>query len=159
MVAQPTGARDWGRIFRLLLVSAPLLTLLLTALASGSAEAGLREPKVICIERYGNNPTGSYRYKPRKCVFHHRGEFPVAGVNTASTSSLHWRRWGPRRAKGRGKIGISTVGEERVKVTLTRPRFRCGVTVFTHAKFRIRIRFGGETHRDTFGMPLDNCLT
>lgn len=128
--------------------------------SAGSREKRGREPKVICITKY-EPPTGKYAYKPSACEFHKRGEFPIAGYNTARTSSLDWESWGNRKARGDGKLFISTVGpvDAEIKLTKARDRNLCGKMVFT----KLHVEYQGESSdgqpvRGDFDMPLDSCL-
>ena len=97
--------------------------------ASGAANAAAsapREPKVVCVTSY-SPPRGVYRYKPGKCEFHHRGDYPVSGANTAAFKSLNWKRWGGRKASGKGKIVLNMVGPVSARVQLTKKREVCGL--------------------------------
>jgi hypothetical protein len=137
-----------------------LVGCLVFGLASVSeAEKRGREPKVICVTKY-QPPRGIYAYKPGTCEFHKRGVFPIAGYNTARASNINWKAWGNRRARGKGKLGISTVGPVPVKIKLTKPRDRCGKTVFTKGHFNYDGEsFDGTPVHGNFDMPLENCLT
>ena len=155
MKGATTGPRSYGLGLGLALVAAVALIP-----ALGFAETGKRgrEPKVICITSY-KPPEGEYAYKPGKCVFHKRNEFPVAGYNTETTGSLNWRSWGNRKARGVGKLFISTVGPVDLRIKLTKPRRRCDKTVFTKAHFDYEGEsFDGEPIKGDFNMPIDNCL-
>ena len=136
------------------------MSCLVLGLASASdAEKRGREPKVVCVTSY-QPPRGIYAYTPGTCDFHKRGEFPIAHANTAVTFNLDWKAWGNRRARGEGKIGISTVGPVPVKIKLTKPRDRCGRVVFTKAHFSYDGEsFDGTPVHGSFDMPLENCLT
>lgn len=122
------------------------------------AQAAPREPKVICITEFGDPGFGKYRDKPRECIFGERGE-PAFGYTTTSTSKMRWKRWGNRRTVGHGRVGISTVGAERVRVILSKKRERCGRQVYTHARFIARIRYQGQSDRQSWSQPLDVCLS
>ncbi len=119
-----------------------------------------REPKVVCVTKY-QPPTGKYEYKPHACEFHKRGEFPIAGYNTARTSNLDWKSWGDRKARGDGRLFISTVGPVDAEIKLSKARHRdlCGKTVFTklHVEYHGE-SFDGQPVNGNFDMPLDSCL-
>jgi hypothetical protein len=59
-------------------------------------------PKVICVTSY-YPPEGAYRRKPPKCVFHARGEFPLAGANTITTEAPPLEAMGRTASEGKGK--------------------------------------------------------
>jgi hypothetical protein len=101
-------------------------------------------------------PDSAYRFRPHSCDFHQRGK-PYAHAWIQVTWNLRWRYWGPRRALAKGKIGISTYGPAPVRVKLSRPRHRCGQTVFTKGRFKVRIRVDGRTKTFRYGVQLDKC--
>ena len=128
--------------------------------ASGAASAAAsapREPKVVCVKTYAP-PRGVYRYKPGKCEFHHRGDYPVSGANTAPFKSMNWKRWGKRKAFGKGKIVLNMVGPVPARVRLTKAREVCGLTVYTklRATYKVPSSVGGG--RNTFSFPITSCL-
>ena len=155
------------------LVIAGLFAVAATAALAGSSgvpsapahdkiEKGGHEPRVVCITAY-QPPRGAYRFRPRQCELHHRGAFPIAGYATQRLFKLKWRSWGPRRARGRGMIGISTVGPVPVKVTLARPKHqgpRCNDrAVFSKARLEYKGRsFDGTPIKNDFSMRLTTCL-
>lgn len=147
----------WVGLLALVLLIAPVS--LASNTGAESPDKRGREPKVICITKY-QPPTGNYGYKPGTCEFHKRGEFPIAGYNTARTSNLDWKSWGNRKAHGDGKLFISTVGPVAAEIKLMKPRDRCGKTVFTklHVEYRGE-SFDGQPVSGDFDMPLDNCLS
>jgi len=117
------------------------------------------KPQVVCLTRWGDNPLGVYRTRPHNCDYHLRGAFPAAHANIEVTRSVHWSHWGGLAAFGRGKVGISTYGLAPVQVQLSQRRQVCGHSVFTHARFKIRIRVNGKTQKFTDNMALDDCLS
>ena len=108
---------------------------------TSGASAGDR-PQVICwkFDRSGMHKT--YRTAPRKCfVFKHGATANAEGA--ASIRHAHWR-WRNGRAKGKGKLGISTVGAVPARFRLTKPIDRCGHTVFSKINVRYRIPSGPQ---------------
>lgn len=154
------------RVRRAAIASVPALSLLILCAWPGDVGSAAGESprlpgksplRVICVTEWVP-PTGAYRTKPRRCVFHRRGVFPLAGYNTYSMVKLRWKQWGPRKARGKGKLGVSTVGLVKTKVDLRKPRTRCGERVFTVLRMRYKIKHAGKVHRFKGKVPLDNCL-
>lgn len=107
-----------------------------------AADAGKRGKAgvVACFEStvpQGKKPIFSKR--PRRCVFIAAGAigFPTPpSFAIQQIIKIHWKQWGKRRAKGRGK-GYTSDRRQPVPVTirLTKPRNRCGHRAFTRAEF------------------------
>lgn len=78
------------------------------------------KPKVACWNK-GFPPGGNPQFyvAPKNCYMLRRGATAAYQGNVAARS-MKWR-WGQRRAKGKGKIFISTVGGLRVRVHLRSP--------------------------------------
>ena len=109
-----------------------LATLVFTV-SAGLTASPAGATRVICR---GDDPsyTPHYRKRPDKCTFHKRHE-PLANAWFVHTKDNHWRKWGRRRARGRGTTVASMTGETPVRIKLYRARFRCGHRVFTRARF------------------------
>src|SRR5690606_5976729 len=85
-----------------------------TPVHADSSPAG-RPLHVVCVSSW-SPPRGKHRIKPRRCTLHVRGAFPIAGYNTQIFTKLRWKRWGPRKAKAKGKLLVSTVGPVKAKL-------------------------------------------
>jgi hypothetical protein len=127
----------------------------LALLVPGSARAAPRGlPEVICVVNPAV-PSGAYRYRPHRCDLHVRDVFPVAHYNTLITRGLRWRSWGRLSAFAVGRVGVSTVGWQPLRLRLTRPRrWFDGPLVFTVASGRFKYR-GSWRY---FSNPIDNYL-
>jgi len=126
--------------------------------AGADSSPGFKPVWAICLTK-SEQPRGKHSYKPRRCTLHARGAFPIDSTNTKALTQLRWKRWNERRAVGRGKSWISTVGRVRARVVLRRPRFRCGEWVFTRAQITERVRQPDGTVILSIGtMRPDNCL-
>ena len=158
MTDQVTVSHRKQRLIAMLGAAATCAGLMAIADPPPAGSALVDTPRVICVTSY-RPPEGAYRRKPHKCEFHHRGDFPIAGVNTAPTGRLHWKLWGHRHAVAKGKFFISTYGPAPAKVKLSRPRRACGTSVFTKVRIKYRTHFNGQTHHDRFHMLIDNCLS
>ena len=163
----PFGSKGWERsvfkqrgmrVFAAFACAGAAVAVVGSSHVDSSMASSAREPKVICITELGDPGFGAYRYKPGQCTFGERGE-PAYGYSTTPTSSMRWKRWGNRKTVGHGRVGISTVGAERVKVILSRKRERCGREVYTHARFIVHVRYQGQEDRLNWSQPLDLCLT
>jgi hypothetical protein len=82
----------------------------------------------------------------------------VAHVNVEVTRWLRWRYWSRYSAVAVGRIGISTVGWERLNLKLTRPKTLCIHTVFTRAHFDVHLRYGEYRDRYQYTIRLDTPL-
>jgi hypothetical protein len=102
-----------------------------------SRERKAGKPKVACWNK-GFPPDADPRFyvAPKNCYMLRRGATAAYQGNVAARS-MKWR-WGQRRAKGKGKIFISTVGALRVRVRLRNPVRSCGRRVFSTVTFRYR---------------------
>ena len=140
----------WGKAA---VVKAVAAILMVSALFGGAgvASAGPRPapsglPSVLCRERIfpgRAKPTtpGSYAYKPGSCTLEafDRNEGYEASSHLLA---IEWQSWSAGSAAGRGFVPIEQenveTGERRrgrqpVKITLGRPRTRCGRRVFSTA--------------------------
>lgn len=122
------------------------LAILATWLGAAAVATASHQVQVMCVT-YGPHPTGAYRVRPHRCVFHKPGA-PVDYADTVDTRHLHWLHWGQRSATATGKSAENMVGLVPVRVKLTRPVTACGHTVFSRARFAFP-RVGGG-----FGRPL-----
>lgn len=128
-----------------------------TPVHADSSPAG-RPLHVVCVSSW-SPPRGKHRIKPRRCTLHVRGAFPIAGYNTQIFTKLRWKRWGPRKAKAKGKLLVSTVGPVKAKLELRKPRFRCGEWVFTVARVSTKMRRpDGKVVRRKAKFRPDNCV-
>ena len=124
---------------------------------TSSAASAPREPKVVCVTSY-QPPRGVYRYKPSKCEFHKRGEYPIAAYATASVKSMNWKRWGGSRASGKGKFVVNMVGPVPARVRLSKKREVCGLRVYTKLRITWEKPEAAGGGRDTFSIPITSCL-
>ena len=119
--------------------------------ASPPADAGKRKKArvVACFKSPvpgGEKP--KFRKRPKRCVFIAAGAvgFPIPpSFAVQQIIKIHWKQWGKRRAKGRGK-GYTSARRKPVpvKITLTKPRKKCGHRAFTRVKFKYQ-----------YGIPAD----
>lgn len=114
-------------------------------------------PKVICLTKWGDPPTGVYRTRPHSCDLHTR-DTPAFHPTVAVTKPLNWIRWGGQVAVAKGKLGISTYGLADLKLRLSGLREACGRTVYTKAEFVVTTFYDGEKHRGRSSRPIDDCL-
>lgn len=115
--------------------------------------AGAREPRVVCITDF--EPfLGIYAFRPRHCLLHERG-VPFSAGSLLGLKRMRWQKWGPGRARGKGKLISNADGLTPVRVSLTRVRTICGERVFTRVRFRSRPG-GGIRGKGSF-RP-DDCL-
>lgn len=118
-----------------------------------ASEAGAKSQRVACFKSAfpapGEDP--ALRKKPKKCIYiDERGlTVPVPPTSTTqSTQGVKWRKWGGRKAVGRGKGFVAERTQPvAVRITLSRPVRRCGRRVYSRAKFRFEYL---GTSSDTF---------
>ena len=89
-----------------------------------------------------------FRKRPKRCVFIAAGAvgFPIPpSFAVQQIIKIHWKQWGKRRAKGRGK-GYTSARRKPVpvKITLTKPRKKCGHSAFTRVKFKYQYGISAE---------------
>jgi hypothetical protein len=121
-----------------------------------STRPSQKTTKVICFTKH-DPPTAAYERKPSKCILHRRGRYPPISADLAMLGEMRWTHWRARRAVGNGSMWISPVGPARVRVTLLKPRNKCGTRVYTKAKFRGSYQSQGETYHYRSAMPIDEC--
>lgn len=126
---------------RALMVGA-IVTGLFLGMSGAAVPSGAEKPKVVCWKFDASGSTKQFRTAPRKCFMFKRGATYNA-EGAAATSHVHWR-WGYRRAKGKGKLGISTVGEVPARFRLTKPVEKCGRTVFSKLNVRYHVPPGPD---------------
>jgi len=111
-------------------------------LLPSASQAGGGSKRVACFGGSfpGPDEDPAFRKKPGKCVYiDERGlTVPVPPTSTTqSTQGVRWRKWGGRKAVGRGKGFVAERTQPvAVRITLTRPVRRCGRRVYSRAKFR-----------------------
>lgn len=150
------------------LVSLGLLAATLTAPSSTLAGStrGADEPvsfkakkgkgnksRVACYKDFfpgpGDEPV--FRKRPRKCIFINRGASDLA--STVDTEKVKWKKWGRKRAKGKGKTFVAMMAPDNyftVRIKLSKPVKRCDRRVFSKAKFRIpKLNSKGSIRLDT----------
>ena len=154
MLRLDTGNRAAEQPAGRLLSASVVATVLLAALLAWSpagADAGKRAKRsVACFKTTAPGPgvKPAFEKKPKNCVYIAKGALdlvipPVTAVQ--STRGIRWKRWGGRRATGRG--GAYVAGRAQplpVQVTLSKPVKRCGHKVYTRAKFNFK-QYGFST--------------
>ncbi len=125
-----------------------------------SLRSSFLSPKVVCLTRIVSPESayGSYRTKPRHCIFHDLGEVFI-GATTYKTRKLRWPHWGYWKANGVGIALVSTVGPMKARIRLRRPRTVCGERVFTRWKVRLRINLPDRKWDRWRGGPISNCVS
>jgi hypothetical protein len=127
------------------LVLCSVAALAVAAIPAGTGAASAKKTQVLCVDKHNDL---TYRTAPRACTFHKRNA-PFANAFEVITRHDHWRHWGGRRARGKGKSLASMTGPVPVRITLYRARTRCGHRVFTKARFRFsNLRSGGALKLD-----------
>jgi hypothetical protein len=120
------------------LILIPLVAI--CAMSVGVASAGAKT-KVLCWNKDYPEPVGNgnaqVRVKPSKCAFFKRGESSNSGA--VRVVSMHWKRWGNRKAKGKGVTVASMGVRAKVVVRLSKPVRNCaGKRMFSKATFKHR---------------------
>jgi hypothetical protein len=129
------------------LILSSLAALALAAAPAGTGAAPAQQTQVLCVDKHNDLV---YRVTPKACTFHKRNA-PFANAFEVITRHDHWRHWGGRRARGKGKALASMTGPSPVRIRLYRARTRCGHRVFTKARFRYPTFHSGGALR------LDSC--
>jgi hypothetical protein len=96
------------------------------------------KPEVACWNNSFPGEPGAepqfYR-APRKCRIFRRGATSIA-EGDAIGDRLRWR-WGFRKARGSGRVYVSSAGMQPGKLKLTKPVMSCGRLVFSKVRARI----------------------
>lgn len=133
-------------------ITAGLLGCLLAAilLVGLAPAADARSKRVGCFKQTfpapGEKP--KFRKKPSKCIFIDKDGLnsPVPPSRSVQvTENVRWSNWGGRRAKGRGQGYVgSNQFPVQIRITLSKPKKRCGRKVYSKAEFRFP-QSGAET--------------
>lgn len=129
--------------------------LLAAGTTAGSAVGAAPGPKLVCLTDFdGNTAYGAYKYRPKKCIVHERGE-PFVGYTLVGLRRLHWKSWSGQ-ARGSALIRGNMGYKAKAKLKLLKPRSPCGTTVFSLMKIHYRNLSEGETGSSR--IHLDTCL-
>jgi hypothetical protein len=96
------------------------------------------KPKVACWNKSFPSEPGAepqFYLAPRKCAIFRRGAASIA-EGDAIGDRLRWR-WGFRKARGKGRVYVSSAGMQPGKLRLTKPVTSCGRLVFSKVRAHI----------------------
>jgi|SRR5215203_2908917 len=140
------------RIRPIAILAAGLIALVGAVALFKPAPAAASPPThVVCLDSNFNQWRAVTR--PHHCNLHSKsgdanGHVCWCMADTEPMVHLHWSRWSNKRAHGRGKLGVSTVGLVKTRVTLFRARWGWaphGHEVRYFSRARITSRFGKHT--------------